>query len=229
MAVSPERCAAGSTQTAQVPSELLPRLLFGVPLLALWGTTLTLAVRYPLQHWAAAGREKRFWTWAHVLALFAGPAAFVVSIAFLVAVWPRLRQTARDSSAVTSPALDAHNAAVAAGDGDAAAAGGSGVMALRRGHDGMGGLRRLTVEVDGELVARLKPGEIAEVTMPAGDHAVRARMDWLSSALTTVTVFPNSTVRVAVSMGDRAITTEGMLLKPEEAIDVGVVEAFSRW
>jgi len=93
----------------------------------------------------------------------------------------------------------------------------------------MGGLRRLTVEVDGEVTARLKPGEIAEVTLPAGDHGVRAKMDWLSSALTTVKVRPESTVRVAVSVGDRAITTEGMLLKPEEAIDVGVVEAFSPW
>jgi len=93
----------------------------------------------------------------------------------------------------------------------------------------MGGLRRLTVEVDGEVTARLKQGEVAEVTRPAGRHEVQARMDWLSSALTMVEVRRDSTVRVAVSLGDRAATADGMLLRPEEAIDVSVVEAFSRW
>lgn len=214
-----------------MPSELLPRLLVGVPLLALWGTTLALAVSHPLDHWTAAGRDKRFWTWGHVLSLFLGPVAFVISIAFLVAVWPRLRRTARTSSAATPPSRESHGEALVTGGvaTDAVATRGSGVLALRRGHDGMGVLRRLTVEVDGEVAARLKQGEVTEVTLPAGDHGIRARMDWLSSALTTVQVLPDATVRVAVAVGERAATADGMLLRPEEAIDVSVVEAFSRW
>lgn len=93
----------------------------------------------------------------------------------------------------------------------------------------MGVLRRLSVEVDGEVAARLKQGEVVEVTLPVGQHELRARMDWLSSALTTVQVPPDSPVRVAVSLGDRAATADGMMLRPEDAIDVSVVEAFSRW
>jgi hypothetical protein len=56
-----------------------------------------------------------------------------------------------------------------------------GTLELRRGDDSVGILRRINIEVDGSLVAGLKPNDRAEVRLSEGPHTVRALLDWTKS------------------------------------------------
>ncbi len=51
------------------------------------------------------------------------------------------------------------------------------VLLVKRPHDAEGILRRLIVEVDGQVVARLRQGEQEEVPVEPGERTVQARMD----------------------------------------------------
>lgn len=54
-------------------------------------------------------------------------------------------------------------------------------LRVRRGADSFGVLRRMLIEVDGTVVARLRPNQEQTVTVGAGRHVLRARMDWTRS------------------------------------------------
>ncbi len=63
-----------------------------------------------------------------------------------------------------------------------------GTLELRRGDDSAGLLRQVKIEVDGAVVAGLKPNSRTEVRLSAGRHTVRAILDWTKSEAKEVTV-----------------------------------------
>jgi hypothetical protein len=52
---------------------------------------------------------------------------------------------------------------------------------VRRDADSAGYFRRMVIEVDGTVVACLRPDHEETVSLSAGRHVVRARMDWTFS------------------------------------------------
>ena len=61
-------------------------------------------------------------------------------------------------------------------------------------------LRRLRVLVDGETVAKLWPGQSADLPLLPGHHGVQGRMDWLRSPVVEVQMIAGATVDVEVSL-----------------------------
>ena len=65
-------------------------------------------------------------------------------------------------------------------------------------------LRAYVVEVDGVERARIRRGGRVELEAPAGDHLVRARIDWTGSPELPVRVPAGGTVEVEVTPGGNA-------------------------
>jgi len=59
-------------------------------------------------------------------------------------------------------------------------------------------LRSYRLEVDGELRGTVRRGQVLELEVPAGSHAVRARIDWTGSPDIVVDVQPGGSVTVVV-------------------------------
>jgi hypothetical protein len=59
-------------------------------------------------------------------------------------------------------------------------------------------LRSYVIEVDGQRQGRLRLGRELRITMPAGRHRVRARIDWSGSDVTEVDVTAGAEVRLLV-------------------------------
>ncbi len=55
-----------------------------------------------------------------------------------------------------------------------------GTLDIRRDSNYFGAARRLVIYVDGTKVAKLRPEQLVSLELPAGDHRVRARMDWVT-------------------------------------------------
>jgi hypothetical protein len=55
--------------------------------------------------------------------------------------------------------------------------------------------RKYELRVDGEAVARLRPGDVARIQISPGVHRVRVHIDWATSREVIVTVGQNETAR----------------------------------
>jgi hypothetical protein len=73
-------------------------------------------------------------------------------------------------------------------------------LILQRASDTAGAVRRMRVDLDGVVVARLRPGETETLRVRPGPHSVQARMDWTSSSPLPVEVPKNGRIRVEVSL-----------------------------
>lgn len=91
-------------------------------------------------------------------------------------------------------------------------------LLLRREQDGAGVFRKMKVTLDGEVVARLRPGAQVEVDVPPGPHGVQARMDWASSEVVQVTSDGDS--RHCVAVGYRLSSFYATFFRPGTAIDI---------
>jgi hypothetical protein len=75
----------------------------------------------------------------------------------------------------------------------------------------------MKIFLDGELVARLKPGQVVSLPVQAGDHTVTARMDWYQSRLVLVHVIQGEKRTVYVKFPMASI---GKLFSGRDAIDI---------
>jgi hypothetical protein len=73
-------------------------------------------------------------------------------------------------------------------------------LVLTRRRDRAGIFRRAQVLVDGEVVARLRPGASTTVEVSAGRRRVQAAMDWTTSAALDLDTAPGDEVRLVVSV-----------------------------
>lgn len=96
-------------------------------------------------------------------------------------------------------------------------------LRLHRQHDAGGLLRRLSVLVDGEQVAALRPGQEAAVTIRPGAHTVQAKMDWTRSAPLRVEVADGQSVSIEVAVPLRCLWEE--FYRPSKALDARVLES----
>ena len=91
-------------------------------------------------------------------------------------------------------------------------------LTIKRLADSAGVWRRIKVEVDGELVARLRPKQSSSVFLSPGRHEVRAKMDWCSSP--TVSIEGQATVEIEYPFA----SWRKLLRHTDEAIHIAVVE-----
>ena len=87
---------------------------------------------------------------------------------------------------------------------------------VRRDADSAGYFRRIVIEVDGAVVARLRPGHEETVRVAAGRHVVRARMDWTSSAPVEVQVEEHDEIGLTTSFPWTALVD--MVGRPRSAL-----------
>ncbi|MEV5207819.1 hypothetical protein AB0K35_10130 [Micromonospora sp. NPDC053740] len=96
-------------------------------------------------------------------------------------------------------------------------------IAVRRALDAGGLLRRIKVEIDGQVVARLKRGAVQSVDVAPGRHVVRAHLDWQSSAPVEVHLAGTETIAVEAAIAERSMTFTATFLRPESGLDLQVV------
>ena len=89
-------------------------------------------------------------------------------------------------------------------------------LRVRRGPDTAGVLRRILIEVDGTVSAGLRPDEEQIVTVAAGRHVLRARMDWIASEAVAVGVGADDVVELETALPWRAILD--MVTRPKSAL-----------
>ena len=79
-------------------------------------------------------------------------------------------------------------------------------------------LRRYKVELNGRVVAKVKRGQTVSVTVEAGQHTVRALIDWGSSPAVELQLAPGDEAKLTVTPGPpiAALTRpkETLLLQP---------------
>ncbi len=80
-----------------------------------------------------------------------------------------------------------------------------GQLVVRRLNDSAGVFRRMTVVLDGVVVARLRPKGEATLDVTDGKHIIRARMDWTASEQLEIDVIGAEVVAVEVSLPWSAI------------------------
>ena len=93
-------------------------------------------------------------------------------------------------------------------------------LVLERKRDGVGVFRRVKVTVDGEVVARLRPGARVEVDVTPGPHRVQAHMDWISSE--EVQVAPERDERPTVLVAYGFSGSLAMFRRVRTEISIGV-------
>lgn len=62
-------------------------------------------------------------------------------------------------------------------------------------------LRQYKIEVDGRVVAKLKRGQTVSIPLEAGQHTVRARIDWGSSSAVHLQMAPGDDAKLSVTPG----------------------------
>ncbi len=73
-------------------------------------------------------------------------------------------------------------------------------LTIQRARDSAAIFRRMSVQVDGEVVARLRRGEKQVHKLDAGEHVVQAKMDWTASEPLRVDFVPDDDVSVEVAI-----------------------------
>ncbi|WP_328338559.1 hypothetical protein [Micromonospora sp. NBC_00421] len=101
-------------------------------------------------------------------------------------------------------------------------------VVVRRGNDLGGLLRRMKIELDGVVVARLKQGESITLKVNPGPHVFRARLDWLTSAPLELHVEENMQFTLAVAAGEKVQTYDATFIRPETALELLIVEPGNR-
>lgn len=96
-------------------------------------------------------------------------------------------------------------------------------LVLQRASDTAGAARRVRVDLDGVVVARLRPGQAETVSVRSGPHSIQARMDWTSSSPLSVEIPKNGKVQVEVSMPWSAFWKS--YLTPRRALVARIVHA----
>ncbi|WP_189194686.1 hypothetical protein [Micromonospora fulviviridis] len=81
----------------------------------------------------------------------------------------------------------------------------------------------MKIEVDGEVVARLKRGARQSFDVQPGQHRVRVRVSWQSSLPVEVTLDGAETVTLEAAYSERSWRFTETFLRPEGALDLRVV------
>jgi hypothetical protein len=92
------------------------------------------------------------------------------------------------------------------------------ILLVKRPFDAGGILRRLIVEVDGQVVARLRQGEQEAIPVEPGERMVQARMDWCTSAPLHVTLTGDERRTVVAALPLRAL--RDMVVRPRRALNL---------
>jgi hypothetical protein len=87
---------------------------------------------------------------------------------------------------------------------------------VRRDADSAGYFRRMAIEVDGTVVACLRPDHEETVSLSAGRHVVRARMDWTFSPPVEVQLAESDEVELVTSFPWSALVS--MIIRPRSAL-----------
>ena len=96
-------------------------------------------------------------------------------------------------------------------------------ITVRRALDTGGLLRRIAIEIDGQVVARLKRGAVQSVDVAPGRHVVRAHLDWQSSAPVEVHLAGTETIALEAALAERSMTFTATFLQPGSGLDLQVV------
>ena len=94
---------------------------------------------------------------------------------------------------------------------------------IGRALDASGLLRRIKIEIDGHVVARLKRGALQSVDVAPGRHVVRAHLDWQSSAPVEVHLAGTETIALEAAIAERSMMFTATFLRPESGLDLQVV------
>ncbi|MEU4819918.1 hypothetical protein AB0G03_30130 [Micromonospora aurantiaca] len=96
-------------------------------------------------------------------------------------------------------------------------------ITVRRAVDAGGILTRMKIEVDGQIVARLRRGAEHSFDAEPGRHVVRVRLSWQSSLPVEVTLNGNETVALEAAYSERSWRFTETFLHPRGALDLRVV------
>ncbi|MFE9959263.1 hypothetical protein [Micromonospora sp. NPDC005299] len=97
------------------------------------------------------------------------------------------------------------------------------MITVRRAFDAGGVLRRMKIEVDGQVVARLKRGAAQSVDVAPGRHVVQAHLDWQSSEPVEVHLVGTETIGLEAAITERSMTFTATFLRPETGLDLRMV------
>ncbi|MEH0822147.1 MULTISPECIES: hypothetical protein [unclassified Micromonospora] len=94
------------------------------------------------------------------------------------------------------------------------------VVTVRRGEDLGGLLRKMKIEVDGDVVAKLEQGSSIDLNMQPGRHVFRAKLDWQASAALEIYVTAESKIVLEISSGEYAQTFDGAFRRPDASLEI---------
>ncbi|MBM0258106.1 hypothetical protein [Micromonospora sp. 4G55] len=97
------------------------------------------------------------------------------------------------------------------------------MITARRALDAGGVLRRIKIEVDGQVMARLKRGAAQSVEAAPGRHVVRAQLDWQSSGPVEVHLTGTEAIALEAAITERSMTFTATFLQPKTGLDLRVV------
>ncbi|MBF5028515.1 hypothetical protein IRY44_02070 [Micromonospora sp. ANENR4] len=94
---------------------------------------------------------------------------------------------------------------------------------VRRALDTGGLLRRIAIEIDGKVVARLNRGAVQSVDVTPGRHVVRAHLDWQSSAPVDLHLADTETIALETALAERSMRFTATVLQPGSGLDLQAV------
>lgn len=62
--------------------------------------------------------------------------------------------------------------------------------------------RKINIEINGELVCKIKNGEHISLDIPSGKHSIQAKIDWCTSNRLELDVEDTSHLKIVLSSGD---------------------------
>lgn len=89
-------------------------------------------------------------------------------------------------------------------------------LRIYRRADYFGFFRRMLIEVDGKVSARLRPDQEQTVTVTAGRHVLQARMDWTTSKPIELDVGDDDNAEFETALPMRALLD--MIIRPGSAV-----------
>jgi len=93
-----------------------------------------------------------------------------------------------------------------------------GTLTIQRARDTAAIFRRMTVLVDGEVVARLRRGDEHVHTLRAGEHAIQAKMDWATSEPLLIDATPGDHVSIQVAIRFTALVA--CFTRPSSSLEI---------
>lgn len=96
-------------------------------------------------------------------------------------------------------------------------------LTLQRSYDRAGILRRIEIEVDGDVIARLKWGQRKVIEVATGRHVLCARMDWVVSDPLELTLGQDDSIDLQTSLRGKRRFLSNLLTDPSDVSEVRLV------